>query len=123
MAKKATTYFLVYVDDVILIASPMEFISNMITNLAKEFAIKDLGALHYFLGIHVTPMPKGGMFLSQHQYIANLLQSLNLSNLKSATTLMDCRLDLSQKSELLNELKAIYFQQMIGSMQYNTTIY
>lgn len=45
------------------------------------------------------------------------MQSLNLSNLKPATTL-----DLSRKSEPLNEEEETRFRKTIGSMQYNTTI-
>lgn len=103
-------YFLSYIDDIKLMPSSIEFITTMIATLASKFSIKDLGELPYFLGIHITPMPKEGVFLSQQQYIANLLQNLNLTNLKASTTPIECRLDLSQQSELLNEEEATHFR-------------
>jgi hypothetical protein len=40
-----TVYLLLYVDDIILIAST--------TPLQREFAIKDIGLFHHFLGVSV----------------------------------------------------------------------
>jgi len=44
---------LVYVDDIIVASSSQEAIAALLQELEKEFAIKDLGDLHYFLGIQV----------------------------------------------------------------------
>ena len=43
--------------------------------LAKEFAIKDLGPLSYFIGIAVT-RSTGGLFLSQTKYAEDILKKL-----------------------------------------------
>lgn len=74
--------FLVYVDDIILTSSSNEFIEFVIQRLGTKFAIKDLGQPMYFLGIHITPLQNGDLFISQHQYLTNLLHGLNLENLK-----------------------------------------
>lgn len=42
---------LVYVDDVIITGSSPHLIDNLIATLDKQFALKDLGLLSYFLGI------------------------------------------------------------------------
>lgn len=47
-------YLLVYVDDLILTGNQPHVITSFITRLKKEFAIKDLGELNYFLGLEVT---------------------------------------------------------------------
>jgi len=57
-------YILLYVDDIILITSSHELCKSIMTLLASEFAMKDLGSLSYFLGIAVT-RHIGGLFLSQ----------------------------------------------------------
>jgi hypothetical protein len=46
-------FFLVYVDDIIVTGSSKEAISTLIKDLNTNFAIKDLGELHFFLGIEV----------------------------------------------------------------------
>jgi hypothetical protein len=48
-----TAYLLLYVDDIILTASSMTLLQRIIDNLKSSFAMKDLGPLHFFLGIQV----------------------------------------------------------------------
>ena len=49
-----TPYLLLYVDDIILTASSTELLRQLTARLGTEFAMKDLGPLHYFLGIEVV---------------------------------------------------------------------
>ena len=44
---------LLYVDDIVLIASSPELLRQIISALQQEFSMKDLGELHHFLGVHV----------------------------------------------------------------------
>jgi histone deacetylase 1/2 len=46
-------FMLVYVDDIIVASSSQEAVDALLRDLEKDFAIKDLGELHYFLGIQV----------------------------------------------------------------------
>jgi hypothetical protein len=50
---RVTTYILIYVDDIIVTSSSDNAISVLLRELNENFAIKDLGELHYFLGIQV----------------------------------------------------------------------
>jgi hypothetical protein len=59
-----TVYLLLYVDDIVLTASSEQLLWQTITALEREFSLKDLGALHYFLGVAVT-RSSDGMLLSQ----------------------------------------------------------
>jgi hypothetical protein len=52
-------YLLVYVDDIILVRSSSTAASHLVQNLCSEFAVKDLGPVHYFLGIEVASVPTG----------------------------------------------------------------
>ncbi|KAL4585655.1 hypothetical protein LXL04_010278 [Taraxacum kok-saghyz] len=54
--ERATTtiYALVYVDDVIITGTNAVLIQNFINQLNKVFSLKDLGDLHFFLGIQIT---------------------------------------------------------------------
>jgi hypothetical protein len=48
-----TLYLLVYVDDIIVVSSSSAATDRLVHQLGKTFALKDLGPLHYFLGIEV----------------------------------------------------------------------
>lgn len=55
---------LLYVDDIVLTGSSTQLLSDIISILGSEFAMTDLGDLHYFLGISAT-RSVDGLFLSQ----------------------------------------------------------
>ena len=45
---------LINVDNLLIIRSCRGFIATLTTQIKKEFSLKDLGALRYFLGIEVS---------------------------------------------------------------------
>jgi hypothetical protein len=64
----------VYVDDIIITGDDEVEISRLKKSLSKEFEVKDLGQLKYFLGIEVARSPKG-VVLSQRKYVLDLLSA------------------------------------------------
>lgn len=56
---KITMYVLVYVDDIIVASSSKEATDALLRDLEHDFALKDLGNLHYFLGIEVKKSQDG----------------------------------------------------------------
>ncbi|KAK2982083.1 hypothetical protein RJ640_003208 [Escallonia rubra] len=50
----ATTYFLVYVDDIILADNNTDFLNSFVKNLDLRFSHKDLGPLYHFLPVEVS---------------------------------------------------------------------
>jgi len=69
-------YFLVYVDDWVITSNNSDFVNSIIKQLGWKFLLKDMGSLHFFLGMEVIPTP-GSIFLSQHKYICDLLSNTN----------------------------------------------
>jgi hypothetical protein len=65
-------YLLVYVDDILLTGSNSAMLHWLIQLLSSEFKLRDLGVVHYFLGIKVQPTAMG-LMLRQHKYILNIL--------------------------------------------------
>jgi hypothetical protein len=61
-------YMLVYVDDIILTGTHPSLIATVIVKLQLEFPLKDLGPLHYFLGIQMT-RHNHSIHLCQQKYI------------------------------------------------------
>nr|XP_020199766.1 MAPK-interacting and spindle-stabilizing protein-like [Aegilops tauschii subsp. strangulata] len=68
-----TAYLLLYVDDIILTASAPDLLQWLTARLRDEFALKDLGPLHYFLGIEVIRRADS-FFLHQQKYAHELLE-------------------------------------------------
>jgi hypothetical protein len=52
-------YMLVYMDDIIVVSSSQRATDALLANLEKDFTLKDLGDLHYFLGIEVVKTDDG----------------------------------------------------------------
>ena len=59
--KSHTSIFvLIYVDDIIVTSSSNDAVTALLKDLNSEFALKDLGDLHFFLGIEVKINRQGG---------------------------------------------------------------
>ena len=54
-----TAYLLLYVDDIVLTNSSQQLLQRIISSLQQEFAMKNFGQLHHFLGVTVEPRPSG----------------------------------------------------------------
>jgi hypothetical protein len=79
--KTVTIYVLVYVDDIIVVSSSQSATAALLHNLEKDFALKDLGDLHYSLGMEVTKI-KDGILLSQRKDAMDILQHAGMSKCK-----------------------------------------
>jgi hypothetical protein len=86
-----TAYLLLYVDDIVLTASSPDLLRRIISALQREFAMKDLGALHHFLGMQVERRCDG-FLLSQRQYMVDILSRAGMSECKPCSTPVDTNL-------------------------------
>jgi hypothetical protein len=80
-----TMYLLVYVDDIIMVSSSSQTVTTLLQDLRSNFALKDLGELHYFLGAQVKKMCDG-LSLSQKKYASGILQLTGMSKCKPVKT-------------------------------------
>ncbi|GJU13567.1 retrovirus-related pol polyprotein from transposon TNT 1-94 [Tanacetum coccineum] len=87
------TAFLVYVDDLMINGNDAEQIANLKRQLNSQFHMKDLGALHYFLGLEVTKA-YSGLFVSQKKYSMEMLQEAVVMNSRPYQLLMDPNIKL-----------------------------
>lgn len=91
------TYILLYVDDIILIASSDTLCQSIITQLGSKFAMKDLYPLSYFLGVVVT-RHAGGLFLSRRKYVQEIIECAGMTSCKPSATPVDSKLKLGAVS-------------------------
>ncbi|KAK1610362.1 hypothetical protein QYE76_034035 [Lolium multiflorum] len=113
-----TIYLLVYVDDIIVLSSHSMAIDRLVLGLRQAFAVKDLGALHYFLGLEVA-RSYVGLRITQHKYAMDLLKRAGLLKCKPVTTPMSATTKLFQlDSPLLGSDDATDYRSIVGGLQY-----
>jgi hypothetical protein len=118
--KQATMCVLVYVDDIIVMSSSQGTTDALLKNLERDFALKDLRELHYFLGIEVTKT-KEGILLIQQKYVAELLKRAGMFSCKPCSTLLSTSDKLSAHAgNLLGPNDATNYQSIVGGLQYLT---
>lgn len=76
-----------YVDDIVITRSDITGISSLKFFLHTQFHAKDLGMLKYLLGVEVNKN-KRDIFLSQKEYVFNLLIETGKMGMKPCSVLM-----------------------------------
>uniref|UniRef100_A0A2N9HT95 Reverse transcriptase Ty1/copia-type domain-containing protein n=1 Tax=Fagus sylvatica TaxID=28930 RepID=A0A2N9HT95_FAGSY len=111
-----TMFILTYVDDIIITSSSSSAIDNLLSSLQTDFAVKDLGSLHYFLGIEVI-RNTAGILLSQKRYILDLLKRTHMLEAKPISSPMASSTSLSaHEGEPFPD--QTLFRSTIGALQY-----
>jgi len=111
------TFLLIYVDDIIVTGNNTKFLESFIRQLNDVFSLKDLGPLHYFLGIEVQ-RDVSGMYLKQSKYIGDILRKFKMKNTSSCPTPMITDKQFTAEGEKLQD--PTMFRQAIGALQYLT---
>lgn len=103
-----------YVDDLLLTGSSKELIGWVQSQLTSCISMKDLGLLHYFLGLELW-QHETEIFLSQKK--GKLLKKYTLQNCAFLTCPLDPNVKLSIDDESLLYDSTAY-HQTIGSLLY-----
>lgn len=111
-------YILIYVDDIILISSSYDICKSIMTLLASELAMKEMGPLSYFLGIVVTKHANG-LFLSRSTYINDIIAQVDMASCKPSATPIDTKQKLNTST--IHDDPTLY-RSIIGALQYLTFI-
>ena len=85
-SERRVIILIVYVHDIILIRDDVLKLDRLKKALAREFEIKDLAPLKYFLGIMEFTRSDKGIFISQRNYILDMLGVTSLLDCKAAQT-------------------------------------
>ena len=112
----------VYVDDILLATRPQKRLEEAKRALASQFQVKDLGELHYFLGMKIIQNHEDkSILIGQTTYTATVLQQFGMTYAELVATPVNVGTKL-MKATKDNELvdKALYRSAM-GSLQYLLT--
>eukprot|EP00253_Pinus_taeda_P024529 PITA_24529 len=104
-----------YVDDLILMGDELLILSCK-EDLAREFEMKDLGLLHYFLGLEIWQR-SDGLFVSQGKYAREILKKFNMHGCKPVDTPLPggWRKEDATSTEVVD---ATVYRQLVGSLMY-----
>ncbi|KAE8730191.1 hypothetical protein F3Y22_tig00003041pilonHSYRG01077 [Hibiscus syriacus] len=109
-------YILVYVDDIIITGESSPSIDSVVHALSRNFSLKDLGSLAYFLGIEVK-CTEEALLLSQRKYILELLEKTGLLNATPTVTPMIGASKMTQEAgALLNDARE--YRSIVGALLY-----
>lgn len=108
---------ILYVDDLFLTGND-DLIVKCKKDLASEFEMKDLGLLHYFLGLEVWQRPNE-IILSQGKYAVDILKRFDMLECKSMVTPMEVNLKKLHDDAATSDLvEPTMYRQLIGSLMY-----
>lgn len=107
---------IIYVDDMIITGDDLDEIESLKKRLSKDFEMKDLGGLKYFLGIEVV-RSKQGISLSQRKYVLDLLTETGMLDCKPVDTPVVQNLKLGEfpTQEPANKER---YQRLVGKLIY-----
>ena len=104
-------------DDLALASNSRRRLDEFKTSLMEEFEMKDLGMLHWFLGMRVTrDRNRRTLSIDQSQYIDKIVSEHRVSSNRTAWTPMEGGREYVQfdgKSEIAGK-----YQSLIGSLMY-----
>lgn len=107
-------YLLLYVDDMLLTGNNDKLMETLLVHLNTTFRMKDMGLVHYFLGIQVTHT-SDGLFLCQEKYTTDLLATAGMSDCVPMPTPLPIQLDrVPGQDELFSEPS--YFRSLAGKL-------
>lgn len=105
----------IYVDDGLLAASKIELIDKILNDLSKEFTIKSIKDVKNFLGIEISRLKDGSVFIHQSSFIAKILEEFNMSSANPVSTPIDCSF-----YDIISE-KVMYklpYREAVGSLMF-----
>jgi histone deacetylase 1/2 len=108
------------VDDIIVTSSSDNAIAALLYDIREDFALKDLGPLHYFLGIEVKKI-QNGLCLTQEKYATGILEKIDMIK----CTFMSTPLSSSESLSLvdgspLGPEDSTQYRSVVGGLQYLT---
>ncbi|XP_060670818.1 uncharacterized mitochondrial protein AtMg00810-like [Ziziphus jujuba] len=99
------------------LCSSSALISHIIQKLSLDFALKDLGIIHYFLGLEAKFF-NGGLFLSQSKYTCDLLQRANMLHALAISTPIATKITPSIDDD--DAVDATEYRSIVEALQYLT---
>ncbi|XP_019241462.1 PREDICTED: uncharacterized protein LOC109221428 [Nicotiana attenuata] len=114
----SVVFVAVYVDDVLLTGTDSKEIDQLKVFLHDKFKIKDLGQLHYFLGLEIL-YKSDGIVVSQRKFVLDLLKDYECLHCPPLTSPLDPTIKLKAKQGTpLSD--PTFYRKLIGKLNFLT---
>nr|GEX16722.1 hypothetical protein [Tanacetum cinerariifolium] len=110
----------VYVDDIIFGSTNKDLCKAFEKLMKDKFQRSSIGELTFFLGLQVK-QKQDGIFISQDQYVAEILRKFGFTDGKSASTPIDTEKPLLKDPDG-EDVDVHTYRSMIGSLMYLTSL-
>ena len=109
----------VYVDDILLAGKDGEKMAAIKQAFSQEFQVRDMGELHYFLGVKVVQdKDTGNIWIGQESYTESILRRFGMENCKAIRTPIDASTKLVKATDNDTDIDQKLFQSAVGSLLY-----
>jgi len=109
----------VHVDNIVLAGKSDKRMEDVKKAIAMQFDVKDLGKLHYFLGMKIVQDEKTGkVWIGQPAYTESVLQKFGMENSKPVRTPVDTGTKLVKATDDEECVDQKLYQSAVGSLLY-----
>lgn len=108
----------VYVDDILLAGKSDERMIEVKRALSERFDVKDMGELHYFLGVNINQNQDGDVWIGQPVYTQTILEKFGMNNAKPVSTPADASTKLVKATDDSDEVDNGLYQSAVESLLY-----
>ncbi len=106
-------------DDIIIAGKSLKKIAEIKSSLNRRFEVKDLGDLHYYLGVNVQQSPDSEKILDwSTSYIQNILEKFGFEKCKLTSTPVSVGSKLEKATDESQVVDASRDQSAVGSLLY-----
>uniref|UniRef100_A0A3Q7FJI4 Reverse transcriptase Ty1/copia-type domain-containing protein n=1 Tax=Solanum lycopersicum TaxID=4081 RepID=A0A3Q7FJI4_SOLLC len=111
-------FVVVYVDDIILTGTDVNEIRSLKSFLHDQFKIKDLGKLHYFLGLEIL-YKDTGVLISQRKFTTDLLKEFDCTSCKPSMSPLEPTVKFkANEGALLKD--PTFYRKLVGKLNFLT---
>ena len=105
-----------YVDDLILATADKKELDQVKSQVADMFEVKDLGEVHYFLGVEFKRQTDGSMWLGQQAYIKQTLAKYGMENCSPTDTPVCTSQKLTHGNQDSERVDPQMYKSAVGSL-------
>jgi hypothetical protein len=112
-------FIVIYVDDLILVCNDQNKLLQIKEEWSQKFEMKDLGELHFFLGMEVQRNRDERLLrINQIKYLKEILKRFRMEDCKPIGIPLDPKVKLQRNANRNDESKECPYQQAVGSLMY-----
>ncbi|CAI7860611.1 unnamed protein product, partial [Closterium sp. NIES-54] len=112
---------LLYIDDLLLFSDSKDLIREVKQRLGAEFAMRDLGPVTYYLGMHVNrDRANRTIHLHQEKYVKGVVESFGMGDSKPVGTPLATGFSCltGEEESTIDEAGVKRFHSLVGSLMY-----